>query len=102
MVQGIIDFWDNNTVAIVLVLIGAVAAAVATLALQKAPGVVGKAARWLWGKLRFRKKATLTIEETFDKELEAWQAQLVFASSGPGKKFASGERRKPNPSCNIS
>ncbi len=44
MLQDIIDFWDNNTVGIVLVLIGAVAAAVAALALQKGPGAVGKAA----------------------------------------------------------
>ena len=77
MLQGIIDFWDNNTAAIVVVLIGAVAAAVAAVALQKAPRAFGKAIGWLWGKLHFRKQAsllgdsTLTIEETFDKQLEA-------------------------------
>ena len=91
MPQGIIDFWDNNTVAIVVVLIGAIAAAIAAVLLQKAPGVLGKAVGWLWGKRLFRRHtlltrdSTLTIEETFDKQLEAWQTQLEFAQTDDEK-----------------
>ena len=91
MLQGIIDFWDNNTAAIVVVLIGAVAAAVAAVALQKAPRAFGKAIGWLWGKLHFRKQAsllgdsTLTIEETFDKQLEALQQGLESAQTDDEK-----------------
>ena len=91
MLQGIIDFFDKNTVAIVVGLIVAVSGAAVVLVLKKTSGAVGKAAGWLWAKRPFRKRAwllidsTLTIEETFDKELEAWQAQLEFAQTDDEK-----------------
>jgi tetratricopeptide (TPR) repeat protein len=81
MPQGITDFWDNNTVVIVAALIGAVA----TVTLQMTTGAVGKAVGWLWGKRPFRKQPslsrdpTLTIEETFDRQLEALQQRLDSA-----------------------
>ena len=91
MPQGIIDFWDNNTVAIVIVLIGAVSSAVVALVLKKIPGALGKAVRWLWRIRPYRKQAlllgdsTLTIEETFNKQLKALQQRIESAQSDDEK-----------------